>query len=140
MPWEAATIDSNILAIHAAVLPNNKILYFGGSEHNPVQNESGNVDDLDNTRLFNVADGTVTKIASPTTDVFCSGHAFLSDGRLLVGGGTEQWGTGLGGDPNHPLYWLIELIHTQNTQKLIPLISIELSWLIELIHTQNMLN
>jgi hypothetical protein len=99
MPWEAATIDSQILAIHAAVLPDNEVLYFGGSEHNRAQNESGNVGDLDNTRLFKVADGTVTRIASPTTDVFCSGHAFLADGRLLVGGGTEQWGTELGGRP-----------------------------------------
>lgn len=102
MPWETATIDSQILAVHAAVLPNNKVLYFGGSEHNPAQNESGNVGDVDNTRLFNVADGTVTRIASPTTDVFCSGHAFLADGRLLVGGGTEEWGTEVGGDPDHP--------------------------------------
>lgn len=102
MPWEAATIDSQILAIHAALLPNNKVLYFGGSEHNQAQNGSGNVADVDNTRLFNIPDGIVTSIASPTTDVFCSGHAFLADGQLLVSGGTEQWGTEVGDDPNHP--------------------------------------
>ena len=28
---------------------------------------------------------------SPTTDVFCAGHAMLGDGRLLVAGGTETF-------------------------------------------------
>jgi hypothetical protein len=46
------------------------------------------------------ADGSITTVRSPTTDVFCSGHAFLGDGRLLVGGGIEEWGHEP--DPDHP--------------------------------------
>lgn len=93
MPWTIATNNSEILAIHAALLPTNQILMFGGSEHNADQNESGDVADLDNSRLFNLGGGTLIEtIGSPTTDVFCAGHSMLADGRVLVGGGTKEWG------------------------------------------------
>ncbi|MEU2032596.1 galactose oxidase-like domain-containing protein [Nocardia amamiensis] len=93
MPWEIVTNNSEILAIHASLLPTNQVLMFGGSEHNAAQNQSGNPIDLDNTRLFNLSGGTLIEpVGSPDTDVFCSGHACLSDGRILVGGGTAEWG------------------------------------------------
>ncbi len=93
MPWTIVTNNSEVLAIHAALLPTNQILMFGGSEHNAAQNLSGNVADLDNSRLFNLGGGTLIEtIGSPTTDVFCAGHALLGDGRLLVAGGTKEWG------------------------------------------------
>jgi Domain of unknown function (DUF1929) len=99
MPWTIATSNSEILAIHAALLPTNQVLMFGGSEHNAAQNLSGDASDLDNSRLFNVGGGTLIEtIDSPDTDVFCSGHAFLADGRLLMAGGTEKWGVA-GGHP-----------------------------------------
>jgi hypothetical protein len=93
MPWTVATNNSEILAIHAALLPTNQILMFGGSEHNQAQNASGNPADLDNSRLYNLVGGTLIEtVGSPTTDVFCAGHSLLSDGRLLVAGGTKVWG------------------------------------------------
>lgn len=93
MPWEIVTNNSEILAIHASLLPTNQILMFGGSEHNAAQNQSGNPADLNNSRLFNLGGGPLIEtIGSPDTDVFCSGHAYLADGRLLVGGGTREWG------------------------------------------------
>jgi hypothetical protein len=93
MPWTIATNNSEILAVHAALLPTNQVLMFGGSEHNQVQNASGNPADLDNSRLYNLGGGTLIEtVGSPTTDVFCAGHSLLSDGRLLVGGGTKVWG------------------------------------------------
>jgi hypothetical protein len=96
MPWEIVSDNAEVLAIHAALLPTDEILYFGGDEHSLDQHNAGQID---NTRLVNVADyQSITTLPSPTTDVFCSGHAFLGDGRLIVGGGTEQWGAN---DPNH---------------------------------------
>lgn len=95
VPWQIINNNSQILAIHAALLPTNQILMFGGDEHNAAQNQSGNPADVDNTRLFNLSPSApqqIETLGSPNTDVFCSGHSLLADGRLLVGGGTQAWG------------------------------------------------
>ena len=39
--------------------------------------------------MTNVDTGTSVEIHKHTTNLFCSGHAFLPDGRLLVMGGHE---------------------------------------------------
>src|SRR5215472_14984898 len=53
MPWEilkrgSEDLSSEVLAIHAALLPTNEILLFGGDEFNPAQNPGA----VDNSRLF----------------------------------------------------------------------------------------
>src|SRR3954447_25408763 len=85
---------SEILAVHAALLPNGKALYFGGSQH--IYDEtlhSVNDPRLDNTRLWNPRTGQVEKIGSPRPlyDLFCCGHSLLADGKLLVAGGTSGY-------------------------------------------------
>ena len=60
------------LAIHASLLPNGKILTWGRSDHVPV--------------LWDPATGSFGTATRPA-DLFCSGHALLPDGRLLVAGG-----------------------------------------------------
>lgn len=90
MPWDPS-IDSEVLAIHAALLGTGEVLYFGGDEHSKVQHEAN---DLDHTRLYDAATNTVSSPGTPSSpvgDVFCSGHAHLPDGRLLVAGGTEDF-------------------------------------------------
>ncbi len=85
------------------------MIIFGGDEHNFDQagrdNQQANPDDVDNTRLYDIHAKTISYASSPTTDVFCSGHAFLGDGRLVIGGGTESWegGGGPGGGHDHTL-------------------------------------
>src|SRR3712207_6575108 len=82
---------SQILAVHAALLPNGKVLFFGGSQHlyfegiRPVEDAR-----LANTRLWNPQTGGVEPAPSPHPlyDLFCCGHAFLGDGTFLVAGGT----------------------------------------------------
>lgn len=88
-----------VLAVHAALLRTGKVAYFGGSENVQAQHAAGGAA-IDNTRLWDPATGTITKLGSPANhDLFCCGHAFLPDGRLLAAGGTMQWGGG--GHPVH---------------------------------------
>jgi hypothetical protein len=69
------------VAIHANLLPDGRVFTWGRSDHAPV--------------LWNPVTNTFGSV-SPPADLFCSGHAFLPDGRLLVSGGhsgTDNQGT-----------------------------------------------
>lgn len=85
--WEVLHLHhgSEVLAIHAALLGDGRVLYFSGSEHNAAQHNAG---EIDHSRIFDPTNNTVGVIPSPTHDLFCAGHAFLGDGRLVVAGGT----------------------------------------------------
>ncbi|TKK80704.1 hypothetical protein FDA94_35520 [Herbidospora galbida] len=74
-------------AIHVALASTGKIVIFSGDKHNKPTDPQ----DINQCELFDCESLTLQKIDAPTSDVFCSGHAFLSDGRLLVAGGTERW-------------------------------------------------
>src|ERR1700730_15950313 len=88
MSWTVLAEQSEVLAVHAALLHTGKILLFSGDEHDKGQHDRGQID---HTRLFDCTTRTVAGAPSPASDVFCSGHAFLPDGRLVVGGGTEAF-------------------------------------------------
>lgn len=96
MPWNTAIVDSQILAVHAAVVPTGaqgEVVLFGGDEHWGDQQESVPGGKFKKTRLYDVATHSIVgaSIPSPDSDVFCSHHAFAADGRLLIGGGTSKW-------------------------------------------------
>ncbi len=61
-----------IVAVHTSVLPTGKVMMW---------------DRFAVTRLWDPATGTVTAPSAPGAQVFCSGHAFTANGRLLVTGG-----------------------------------------------------
>ena len=69
--------DLPLISIHAATLPTGDVLLFG-SEHG-VPGIHSWVLDPQSLELTEVP---------PGWDLNCSGHNFLADGRLLVGGGT----------------------------------------------------
>ena len=96
-PAPAAAND--VLAVHAALLRDGNILYFGGSENVGAQNVAGGAA-IDKTRLYDPAANAIAVLPSPPRyDLFCCGHALLADGRLLAAGGTKGWG-GVA-HPNH---------------------------------------
>lgn len=97
-------------SVHAALVPvgaRGKLLMFGGDEHWQDQagrdNAPADPARIDRTALYDVNDGSFVRISSPSTDVFCAGHAFLGDGRLLVGGGTGPLFTGWPASRSEPL-------------------------------------
>nr|WP_281723014.1 galactose oxidase early set domain-containing protein [Nitrosomonas nitrosa] len=94
MPWNSTVVDSEILAVHAALVPNGdagEVVLFGGDEHWIDQTEpNGN---FRKTRVYDVKTHALVtaQIPSPDSDVFCAHHAFAADGRLLIAGGTQKW-------------------------------------------------
>lgn len=86
MPWSSLKIDSQRIAIHAALVPTSTgaaIVYFDG------------VFGSEGTRIFDVATGDVAAIdPAPDFHIMCSGHAFLGDGRLVVAGGVTDQNVG----------------------------------------------
>ncbi|OYE01200.1 glyoxal oxidase [Nostoc sp. 'Peltigera membranacea cyanobiont' 232] len=96
-------------AVHIALLPQGTlgaVIYFSGNRWDGTNHNTGNVD---HTALLDYQSRIATRPGSPTgpgglapnkyLDVFCSGHALLADGRLLVGGGTSIMGIT---DPSNP--------------------------------------
>ena len=59
-------------AIHAHLLPTGNVLFWPKA---------------DQAQLWNPATNSITAAATAGANIFCSGHSFLPDGRLLVGGG-----------------------------------------------------
>jgi hypothetical protein len=73
-----------IIALHLSLLPNGKVLSFG----------------LAGTpQVWDPANGAFTAVPSPSL-LFCAGHSFLADGRLLVAGGNNNPTEAANGLPN----------------------------------------
>ena len=98
-----------MLAVHAALLPTGagRILYFAGSqwvepilwesiegEPNPTTDPKyrEGKNQIDHSRVYDCSTQQILNPGSPDADLFCSGHAFLPDGKLLVAGGTQHYG------------------------------------------------
>jgi len=106
--WNLLPYHSGVLAVHAAVLPTGKVLFFAGSGNNPTRAASpdfGNmvkhfwssvvwdptiVPDPGKDNNFFHPD-TLKDAKGRPIDFFCGGDAFLPDGRLLSAGGTQVY-------------------------------------------------
>ena len=93
MTWELLSYKSPVLPIHAALLRTGKVFFFPGSGNDP-----NNVNNSRNdSAIWDVSIGTFSRPKTPLDDagfpidMFCAGHSFLHDGRLIVAGGTEQY-------------------------------------------------
>lgn len=81
--WELLPCDSQVLAVHGAVMHTGKVAFLSGSGNN-LNNH------IYRAVVWDYENGGFKAITTPT-DIFCAGHAFLSDGRLLVAGGTKSY-------------------------------------------------
>jgi hypothetical protein len=84
--WRTTTTPSPVRAAHVALLHTGKVLLVAGSEADEATFNAGTF----KTSLWDPANGTFESVATPW-DAFCSGHAFMADGRLLVAGGTSAF-------------------------------------------------
>ncbi|WP_308258980.1 galactose oxidase-like domain-containing protein [Pseudonocardia sp. H11422] len=86
--WDVIELptDQRVNAIHAAMLPTGKVLLIAGSGNDQKTFDAGTFETL----IYDPATGQGRKILTPD-DLFCSGHAFLADGNLLVAGGTQRY-------------------------------------------------
>ncbi|MYW67666.1 DUF1929 domain-containing protein [Streptomyces sp. SID8379] len=86
--WSSVDIPEEFRtnAIHAALLHTGKVLIVAGSGNEQKKFDAGSFD----TVLWDPKANTFKKISTPE-DFFCSGHAQLPDGRLLVAGGTARY-------------------------------------------------
>ena len=78
-------IETPVIPVHSALLPTGKILYFDRLAHH-----SDTV-----PRLWDPVTGVVTETPHPGAELFCSGHTFDGQGRLLLFGG-HNMGDGFG--------------------------------------------
>ena len=92
--WDLVDVpqEFRINAIHAALLHTGKVLLIAGSGNDQRNFDAGRFQSV----LWDPADNSFKEIDTPK-DMFCSGHAQLPDGRLLVAGGTARYEK-LGGD------------------------------------------
>ena len=103
MNWETINSNSQITAIHAALLPtelDGVVLYFGDW----AVSGGVSVQNITHGRLYHVSNNNIETVPqgfSPDTDAFCCGQSFLADGRLLAAGGTLGWAQQHHEHPDH---------------------------------------
>ncbi len=73
-------------ALHAALLRTGKVLIVAGSGNNQKQFDAGHF----RTIIWDPDTDTFKRVHTPT-DMFCAGHTFLPDGKLLIAGGTRRY-------------------------------------------------
>jgi galactose oxidase len=81
--WSAVR-EWPVSATHAALLPTGKVFFFG-------EFDEGNLPPL----LWDPATELLEQVVHPGHNIFCVGHSFLADGRLLLTGGHVESHVGL---------------------------------------------
>ncbi len=86
--WSILNVPSKfqVNAVHAALLYTGKVLIIAGSGNNLGYFKAGTFKSI----LWDPATDKFKLIHTPS-DMFCGGHSFLPDGRLLIAGGTRRY-------------------------------------------------
>lgn len=87
--WQVLSYDSRIIGINTALLHTGEVLVMAGSENIRTNFDAGSF----RSETWDPVTGTITPVLTPE-DIFCSGHAQLPDGRLLLAGGVLAYPDG----------------------------------------------
>lgn len=99
--WHPTVIPFATVPVHISLLPNGKLLYWGRDKE-LIRNPQTGLDELQDVNgrsnayvvdpqfFFNNPLANTATYPNTTTNLFCSGHSFLPDGRLLVAGGHDK--------------------------------------------------
>jgi PKD repeat protein len=85
--WTAPFAWPNV-AVHLSLLPSGKVFSFGLSG---------------TPEVWDPVSGSFKSISSPAV-IFCSGHSFLPDGRLLISGGNNDPNQAANGIPDNTIF------------------------------------
>ncbi len=99
--WTMAPFDLPNYAIHAAMLPTGKILFWGYPFYDDLKNRGeaslwdpskgygpSAFEDVDPPKVDPDGDGPQGMVSAP---IYCSGQSFLPTGELLITGGNLAW-------------------------------------------------
>ena len=101
--WRLLPYFSEVLPVHAALLRTGKVLFFAGSGNSAFRSQSADFGNSARQIYTSVVWDPAKSVFDNQTfhhpqalrrpdgsvvDLFCCGHTFLSDGRVLAGGGT----------------------------------------------------
>ena len=82
------------VAIHLHLLPNGNVLTYADDDHADYHQNSSRRAGFTKAYVWTLGTETTPRfvpINNESTDLFCSGHSFLPDGRLLIMGGHEAF-------------------------------------------------
>jgi hypothetical protein len=77
--WSRIANGFPVSATHTHLLPTGKVMFFGEFDEG-----------LEPSQLWDPATGTLLDLPRTGYNIFCAGHSFLADGRLLLTGGHEE--------------------------------------------------
>src|SRR3954469_16291112 len=94
--WEGMFGLPNV-AIHTTLLPDGKVLFWGRRDDpgGSMNEHSGTPHVWDPVSRSTVSTPQPRRADGSTVNLFCAGHAYLPDGRLLVAGGHLADGDGI---------------------------------------------
>jgi hypothetical protein len=99
--WTSCQLPEGFNPVHASVLPDGSMLLMAGSGNDPAAFAAGR---FESYIFFPGTCGTY-RLSTPG-DMFCSGHAMLPNGNVLVAGGTGQYDPFYGLRTSYEYDWL----------------------------------
>lgn len=89
--WSEPLLLNNIVAVHMALMRTGKVLIMDG----PPQHGGGSAVLWTPPGIGENGSGTFVNVPNLFSNMFCGGHTFLADGRLLVVGGHQDFFVGI---------------------------------------------